>query len=240
MSDPCGPPAPTPEETEGVPILVPPAPGGSTLVEYARKPRPRPTANRETDAVTALKRGLKEYLEQVHLDVYGVRIRFEQVHDVWANTDQVATFPSAAIMAVDEAEYDYSSFTPTLNPDMQVVLGSEPSDTKSYLVKYAEVAVRLACEVHCSSTDERVAVAMMLEDALNPVDFMYGFMLDLPHYYNQRAVFEPVTTQMMDSDSSARRRWRPGTVFLTGQISLLRVRSLPQFRPKTLVVVEGS
>lgn len=237
----CPPGPPPPEELPGSPLLVPPPFGGTRLVTLAKEPPPVYTDVREVDAVTALKRGLKEYLEQVYLDVAGERVRFQQVHDVWADTDQIATYPSAAIMAADQAEYDYSSFTPVLNPKLVVVHGPEPTDTKSYLVKYAEVSVRLVIEVHCSSPAERVACAMMLEDALNPVDWMYGFKLDLPHYYNQRAVFEPVTAQMLDAEGDARRRWRQGTVFLMGQISLLRVRSLPLFQPKTEVeVVDGN
>jgi hypothetical protein len=223
---------------------VPPAPGGTKLITVANAKPPHLTAIRECDAVTALKRGLKEYLEQVYLDVEGVRVRFQQVHDVWADTDQVAQYPSAVVMAADEATYDYSSFTPVLDPlrlvSQVVVNGAEPANMRSYLVKYAEVEAKLALEIHCSSPAERVQVQMMLEDALNPVDWMYGFKLDLPHYFNQRAVYEPMTSQMLDSEGDARRRWRPGTVFLAGQVSLLRVRALPQFQPLAQVtVIEG-
>ena len=235
--DQCPPGPPPPEELAGTPLLVPPALGGTVLITSATEPPPKLTANRETDAVTALKRGLKEYLEQVHLDVAGVRIRFQQVHDVWADTDQFAQVPSAAIMAAGEAAYDYHSLTPVLDPKLVVVNGAEPDDTKSYLIKYAEVTVTLVVELYCSSPGERVGVSMMLEDALNPVDWMYGFKLDLPHYYNQRVVFEPMSTQMLDSEGDARRRWRPGSIMLGGQVSLFRVRSLPKFQPKHEVVV---
>jgi hypothetical protein len=238
----CPPDCPAPEELPGTSLLVPPSPGGTTLVTLANAKPPRLTAHRECDAVTALKRGLKEYLEQVYLDVEGVRLRFMQVHDVWADTDQVAQYPSAVVMAADEATYDYSSFTPVLDPARLtlVINGAEPADTKSYLVKYAEVEVKLALEIHCSSPSERVQVQMMLEDALNPVDWMYGFKLDVPHYFNQRVVYEPMTTQMLDSEGDARRRWRPGTVFLSGQVSLFRVRSLPLLQPKTQISVIDS
>lgn len=238
----CPPGPPPPEELPGTALLVPPAPGGTRLVTTAGAVPPKLTGVRLCDAVTALKRGLKEYLEQVFLDVDGERIRFMQVHDVWGDTDQVAQYPSAVVMASEEAVYDYSSFTPVLDPTklIEVANGSEPANTRSYLVKYSEVTVRLALEIHCSSPAERVSVQMMLEDALNPVDWMFGFKLDLPHYYNQRAVFEPMTTQNMDSDENARRRWRPGTIFLGGQISLFRVRSLPSFQPKlAIAVIEG-
>jgi len=188
--------------------------------------------------VTALKRGLKEYLEQVSIDVAGARIRFQRVFSTWSDTDDVATYPSAVVLAIGDAEYDYASMSPVLDPANKVVDGSVPSGTSPYLVKYAEVAVTLAIEVHCSSAEERIAVSMLLEDVLNPVDWMYGFQLVLPHYFNQRAVYEPVTTQMVDSEDSARRRWRPGTVTLKAHVPLLRVRALPNFDPRVVVEVE--
>lgn len=236
----CSPSAPPPEEIASPSVLVPPPPGPTSLVKSPNDPTQALTANRECDAVTALKRGLKEYLEQVSLNVLGQRVRFQAVHDVWAETDQVAKFPSAVVQSVGEATYDYASFAPVLDPARIVTFGAEPAQKRTYLVKYAEVVVQLALETHCSTPEERVSVAMMLEDALNPVDWMYGFKLVLPHYFNQVAVFEPATTQMLDTEADARRRWRPGTVLLAGQISVFRTRSLPALQPRVVVEVDST
>jgi hypothetical protein len=82
---------------------------------------------------------------------------------------------------------------------------------------------------------------MLLEDALNPVDWMYGFKLQLPHYFNQIAVFEPMKTQMLDSEDNSRKRWRPGSVFLTARASVVRTRSLPGLQPlASIEVTDGS
>jgi len=234
----CPPFSPPPEEIPGTPLLIPPSPGATELITIANAKPPKLTGIRKCDAVTALKRGLKEYLEQIYLDVEGVRVRFEQVFESWAEPETASVFPSAAIMAVDEAVFDYSAFTPVLDPTRIVALNDGPNNTRAYLVKYAEVTVRLAVETYCSSPAERSHVLMMLEDALNPVDWMYGFKLDVPHYFNQRVVYEPMTAQMVDSSGEAGRRWRPGTVFLSGQISLMRVRSLPGLQPRVDIVVE--
>ncbi len=211
------------EELVSPPILVPPAQGPTRLVRTPEQPKLRRTANRECDAVTALKRGLREYLEQVHLDVYGVRVRFERVLEVWAESDEVAVYPTAVVQARDEATYDSSSFTPQL--DVEPLEGPTVDGLRTYLVKYSELAVPLCVEIHTSSPEERSQIGML------------GFKLDLPHYFGQRVVYEPVTAQQLDSDDNARRRWRPGTVFLTGQISVVRSRVLPGLTPVVRVEV---
>lgn len=231
----CPPDPPPVEELESPEVLVPPAPGPTRLVRTPEQPKLRRTANRECDAVTALKRGLREYLEQVHLDVYGVRVRFERVLEVWAESDEVAVYPAAVVQARDEATYDSSSFTPQM--DVVPLDGPVVDGVRTYLVKYSELTVPLCIEIHTSSPEERSQIGMLLEDALNPVDWMYGFKLDLPHYFGQRVVYEPVTAQQLDSEENARRRWRPGTVFLTGQISVVRSRVLPGLTPVVRVEV---
>lgn len=238
MSD-CGPETPAPEEFLGTPVLTPPAPGGTSLVTLADTLPPILTKNRECDAVTALKRGLAEYLEQAYIDVLGARIRFYQVFYNHAEPEDLAKYPAALISTEGEAEYDYHGMTPVLDPKRLVIDPTEPGDERTFLVKYAEVTVNLMIEVFTSSPEERSQIAMMLEDVLNPVDWMYGFKLDLPHYFNQRAVFAPVQSQFLDTEDDARQRKRPATVTLSGQISLLRVRSLPTLDPRAEIVVDS-
>ena len=235
--DGCDPAPLPPEEIESPPPLVPPSPGLTRLITSAAEPRAQYTVNRECDAVTAVKRGLKEYLEQVYLDVLGVRVRFQKVVEVWAESDEVARYPGAAVMAYDDADYEAGSMTPRLDITAVVQRPDDPSDERTYLVKYSEATVPLVVEVHTTSPEERVGVAMLLEDALNPVDWMFGFKLQLPHYFNQIAVFEPVRTQILDTEDAARRRFRPGSVFLSAQVSVLRARSLPTLQPRATVEV---
>ena len=212
------------------PPLVPPPVGGTRLVLTPGECL-EPSSNRETDAVTALKRGLKEYLEQIYLNVAGAQVRYQAVLDAWAEPESVATFPSAIVQPIGAATYDASSFSPNVQSKNKLPDGN-------YLVKYSEVAVQLTIESHCSSPEERVAVTMMLEDALNPVDWMYGFKLDLPHYFNQRAHFEPVTGTMDDSADQAVRRLRPGIVTLNANVSVMRILCRPGLRPVVRLTVE--
>lgn len=240
MTD-CGPTYPPPAETANPPVLVPPPPGRSRLIETPGEGRPIYTGVRECDVVTAVKRGLREYLEQVYLDVLGNRVQFARVTEVWGDTDEVAVYPGLAIMARDEVEYDAASFTPSLDTTPVTALPTDPHDQLTYLVKYAEASIPLVIELHTTSPEERVSCSMLLEDALNPVDWMYGFRLQLPHYFNQIAVFEPVRVQQTDSEDNARRRWRPGSVFLTAHASVVRTRSLPGLRVQASIeTTDGS
>jgi len=239
MSD-CNDPQIPPPEAVNPPVLVPPPLGRTTLITRPSDVRSTYTANRECDAVTAVKRGLREYLEQVYLDVLGVRVRFERVTEVWSEPEQTAKYPGAAIMARDEAEYDAASLTPTLDTTPVQSLPGDSPERKTYLVRYSEATIPLVVELHTSNPEERIQCSMLLEDALNPVDWMYGFKLQLPHYFNQIAVYEPMRTQMLDSEDNARRRWRPGSVFLTARASVIRSRALPGLRPLVdLEVTDG-
>lgn len=234
----CEPTIPPPE-LDGTQI-IPAPPGLTTLIKFPYEPKEALTANRECDAVTAVKRGLREYLEQAYLDVYGVRFAFARVLDVWAEPEGgTIDYPSAVVMTSGEASFDAAGFTPHLNI-VPVINEDEPAGKKTYLIKYAEAVVPLVIELHTTSPEERINAAMLLEDVLNPVDWMYGFKLRLPHYFNQVAVFEPATAQMLDSEGDARRRFRPGSVILQAQVSLVRPRALPGLQTRVVVDVEDS
>ncbi len=74
------------------------------------------TSNRETDARTALKRGLKEYLETLSFTAPGGRtVAFERVVDVWADHEVKVVFPSAIVYSIGEGSYDASGFTPSVS-----------------------------------------------------------------------------------------------------------------------------
>lgn len=235
----CPPDALPPDEFDGQPVLVPPPPGGTKLITLSNAEPSKLTTRRDCDAVTALKRGLAEYLAQVFLDVDGQRVQFQNSLYAWAEPEDGYALPSVLVSAAGDAEYDYAGLTPVLDPKRLVIDPTAPAGQKTYLVKYSEVTVQLAIELYTSSPEERSQCSMLLEDALNPVDWMYGFKLDLPHYFNQRAVYAPMTSQFLDSEDTAKRRWRPGTVMLSGQISVFRVRSLPTLDPRIDVVVDS-
>jgi len=183
------------------------------------------TTSRDTDAVMALRRGLAEYLSQVSVNVAGEDVRFVKVYETWAEVTDQAEYPAAVVLIDGDAEYDEFNFTPTIDPNDKIPSGE-------YLVKYSEVTVKLLVEAHCTTPGSRTGVAMLLEDAMNPVDWMHGFRLDLPHYYGQRGTYQVLMADFHEDAEEARQEFRPMVLSVDARISQVRVRRLPLLSAK--------
>ena len=186
--------------------------------------RERLTANRETDVRTALTRGLKEYLERLSIDWPGGRqSRFKRVEQTWATPEESAEYPSASVYSEQPGVYEASSLTPET-----IDLGDNLT-----IRKVAEFRQPLTVEFITMDPIERMALVAMLEDAFDPVDWMTGFRLELPHYFNTRAEFEKTGMDYVDGPVQAHRRMRAVHFQLVGGCSQYRFVGLvpkPQFR----------
>lgn len=191
-------------------------PGTSCLITKRTKQQLL-TSRRETDARTALKRGLAEYL--LGLEPFaapsGRDVQFGRVYDVWPDHEDKAVFPSAVIYSIGEGTYDASSFTPSVSTRCLTNDGL-------FLSKYAEYTVDLRLEYWSNDPEERIALTMMLEDALNPVDWMTGAKIVLPHYHGQFAIYELKTNNFPDSEADVLSRTRKAYMTITGQVSAVR------------------
>lgn len=194
------------------------------------------TSNRETDARTALKRGLKEYLKSLSFITPAQReVRFLKVFDVWPDHEEKAVYPSAIVYSIGDGTYDASNFTPTVSSKCVTNDGY-------YLVKYAEYTVSLRIEYWSNDPEERIALTMMLEDALNPVDWMSGAKIQLPHYHNQFAIYDLKTNNFPDSEGDVLSRTRKAYLSLEGQVSAVRCTELTKLVEvrTTLTVTDGN
>jgi hypothetical protein len=230
----CSPPIP-PEEDVNVPKLVPPAPGGTKLQTDAYAGVAR-TTRFEVDAVGAMQRGLKEYLEQVQSTQAGAVVRFRQVADTWAEPNDEADYPAAAVLIEGIPEYDAHNLSPRIYdgptgdfmPDGTVV------------EKSTEVVAMLRVVAHCANPGQRDVIARLLEVSLKPVPWMYGFRLDLPHYGGQRATYLPMRADYKDDAALARHNLRPIEVVVEARVSEVIPRTLPAFQPKFAPDVQDS
>ena len=195
------------------------------------------TANKETDCRTALTRGLKEYIEQMRGAAPGGReIIFKQVLQTWAEPELPARYPSAIVYGMVEGTYDASRFTPGVSAGHRI-----PEPDGRFLMQMAEYVADLTLEVWCTDPNERMDFAMFLEDALNPTDFMYGFRLVLPHYFNARASFEMKALAYADTEEEAKRRYRRAVFTLEGRVPLIKLVGIPLAIPQhRLDVVEST
>ena len=74
---------------------------------------------------------------------------------------------------------------------------------------------------------QRMGLVAMLEQQLDPTDFRYGLLLELPHYFNERASYEKTSMRYIDNEDSAQRRIRRAQITVTGRVPVVRLASLP-------------
>lgn len=199
----------------------------ATLVVDTDVQRQAPSLVRETDTRTALTRGVSEYLAQLVFEAQGGRqLRFDKVLSTWAEPEDNARFPRATVYADDAGIYDASNFTPQ-PPNT----GNQIPGTNKYLVKAAEFTLEVKVEIWANDPTARREIVAGMESAFNPVDWMYGFMLDLPFYYGERAVFELKSMRYLDTEEDAMRRYRKAVFILSGQVSSVNVFEYPAAKP---------
>jgi hypothetical protein len=177
------------------------------------------TAVRETDARTALLRGLREYIENLSYDAPGgAHFRFLKVEETWPEPDQNSKYPSASLYTEEPGVYDASGYTPSFEqlPDGRVLQAS------------SEFTQSITVDLWCTNATERMGLIAMLEDAFDPVDWMSGFRLRLPHYFNAVGTFLKMNISVVDSTENANRRWRLASMTLQASVTQLRmVGALP-------------
>lgn len=194
------------------------------------------TGNQEADCRTALTRGVADYLRTLAIQMPGGRkLLFEEVLNTWAEPEVPAKYPSAIVYAAGPGTYDASRFAPGINSKDKL-----PEPDGRYVLQLAEFTLDLSVELWATDPNERVGLVKMLEDAFNPVDWMYGFRLDLPHYYGARASYEMKSLVYMEAEDDAARRYRRAAFTLGGRVPLIRMVDFPQAKPRArLDVIES-
>jgi hypothetical protein len=214
-----------PQVPQGIPVLNPQ--GGTQLVTDPNQ-TPVLTANRETDARTALARGLKEYLETLVTGAQGGReVRFKKVFSTWAEAEAAADYPSGSIVSPSPGIYDWSGFTPAPPVDQL------PPPDGRFLQKLCEFDQVLQLEVWCADPKMRAEMSSLIEQQMSPVDWMYGCRLYLPHFYGEFADFELRSQQYVDSEDQAIKRYRNVVFGIHAHMGVRRLVKFPMAKPST-------
>jgi hypothetical protein len=214
----------------------PPAPASAVALIADPRTQQVLTSRRDTDAHTALVRGLAEYVAGLSIDWGGRDVRFAAVVENYAEPEDGADYPRAAVYGEGQGTYDASRFTPR---PARADLISPIDDPGVYLVTRSEYRLTLLLEAWATDKEERAALRAMLEDALSPVEFMYGARLVLPHYHGMHADYELLTGQNQDDDATAIHRWRRATLRVAAQVPVVRPVSLPLLEVRADVQVEA-
>lgn len=188
---------------------------------------------RETDGRTALARGVLEYLEAQEIEMPGgFKISIKKIYTDWPEQEDEVEYPAMTAVPEGEAEYANASFTPAVDPTQQLA-----TPDGRFPVKWCEIEQRLRLELHTTAPKAREALTAMCEDAFVPVDYMYGFKLQLPFYFNAFAVYEPLSVGRPDNADDAKERTRISVFYLHGHLSLYRPQSYTLIKPELVLKV---
>ena len=216
----CGAPAPNPIQPTRNSVQL--KPGARPSVTLVREPQTQLhlTGYRETDAHTAMARGLAEYLGQQSIEVGGRKLQLT-TYTTWAEPEDAIRYPAAAVGA-NVGAYD-RSFTPQL---------VETVDKKTRLVAFSSFVQELTVEVWATDPKERSYLTAMVEEALNPVEWMYGMRLVLPFYHGTVATYELLSSQYLDSSDDAMAKYRRVQFTLNGNVTTYRLLDFPDSNPR--------
>jgi hypothetical protein len=211
-----------------LPPRAPPAAPDTQLVKVAATPYVL-TTRRECDCRGALARGLAEYLTGLRADgPGGTSLRFQRAVDIWADPTEIAEYPSVVVKSDSAGSYAPLQMSPQVDRRNLLADGR-------YLVLLSNYATEFTLEVWCNDKRQRSVIAMMLEEELCPVEWMYGFKLNLPHYWGLRGSYEPLGSSYVEDPLAAMQGLWKFTTKLHATIPHVRPLGLPEASPRAVV-----
>lgn len=175
---------------------------GSVLV-LNRDVRPVLTANRECSSIRAPVVALADYLQTLRCPVGdGKHVSFETVKAYRAEPEDEAEYPAACVFPEGEASYSEDENL------QQYADESLRVSESSVLLMASEVLQTLQVHVWTNEEAHRDQLLMMVEDAMDPVEWMGGFLLEMPHYHGGRALYASKQMTIEDNDGDNLRRFR--------------------------------
>lgn len=192
------------------------------------------TGVRECSSVRAPIRALAEYLESLEFPVTtgGIHQKLKVVRDRMAQPEELAEYPGASILLEGGAQYgsEDGGLQPMSDPE-----GLLPDGNTIFIV--GEVQASLSVRVWTNEDEDREDAIILLEDALNPLDWMSGFWLEMPHYCGLRATFQMMEVGYEDGESDNMRRYRKANFRVKVVSPVARLLKFPGIRPRAVVDV---
>lgn len=180
------------------------------------------------DATGALTRGIAEYVASLSLD--GVVPVFLKSFDEWADLEDEAVYPSF-IAYCNDSEGTYEGAA------MSTRVSGHRYPDGTYEASSAELAIDVKCEAWANDPNQRALLVALLERAFSPVDWMYGFRMELPHYYGQRATYEPQRILRVGGEAEALRRYAIARMTVRATVPVTSVLPFAEGKPMTRVTV---
>lgn len=153
----------------------------------------RLTNVRREAAGDALLRGLREYLEPAAINWNGALLRWARTGTRWGSTEEgwvPEQLPALIVVAPEPMEYDATNMSPR---PVRV------EGTDLWLRRSSEIQARLQLQVWARSDTERGGLVALVQDMLEPNDWMTGTRLELPYYFGARATYEKLDITYLDA-----------------------------------------
>lgn len=223
----------TPRQTAPAnPVPQAPRPTGGVRIPGKREII-ESTAVREVDAHTALTRGLCEYLSDKKIETPEGLLGFKCARYDWAEPEEKLQHPALIVYGEGDGAYQEARLTPSIDE----ASGRLPDGTRLHV--FSELRQDLAVEIDCTRSVERRRLSLLVEDALNPVEYQYGFCLVLPFYHNEIASYALQSMLYEDSPESSQRRDRAGRFVVSAAVRVVRPSAVVGIRPRARVAVDG-
>jgi hypothetical protein len=190
------------------------------------------TTRQDTDCRTALVRGLADYLNSIVFSgkyFQAQRLQFESVSEDWADPEVCEKFPVAAVYTQEPGVYAADE---RMTPEQRDIGNGH------VLHILPELTQVLVVDVHATSKLQRTALTATLENAFDPVGWMGGFKLALPHYFGLFAHYDLLTVDFLDNEDSTSKRWRVAQFQIEARVPrAVYVGHVPRFKPRVRVEV---
>ena len=205
----------------------------------------------EYDARKGAAQGLKDYLEQLSIEWVGGRIiKFQKVVATYGDAytpGDGKDLPAANIIGTGQ-DGDYGAANIGGAQELEPVIDGEnllpPGEVMTHALRtycWSPGTFESTFEIEVwapgPSDEDRTALSRMLEDELNPVDWMNGFILELPHYHNAHCVYLPLTNRIEFSQLDARRSLFKAHFGVQVRLPQIKIQMSPKLLSQRLQVL---
>jgi hypothetical protein len=152
------------------------------------------SATHTVDAVTAVARGLAEYLSTAVSQIGQRETQFADVTVQWGLPNDPCAFPGLVVAVTEPAREE----DPTLSQGAEYL-----GETLGIIRRPAQLTQNLSVLVWATDPVSRSAMYDAVVQMLYPVEYSTGFKLELPYYYGSYGTYTFLESSFQDSAEKA-------------------------------------
>lgn len=179
------------------------------------------TPTYDLDVRSAVIHGLAEYLKTLSWNHGQSADRFQVVEEYQAAFGDPSQYPAACCFPRSAGQYDDNG-----------TIGNDVEDFGSYgLLYWGEFSVDLEVECFFTQPINRRRAMMAIESAAVPVEWLRGFRIQLPDYFNAVAEYSLTESNIEDNADDRTKGWYKSAYTFKANAPLYRRIDLPRMDP---------